>query len=130
MHRPSSVDEYMASIEPEQARKTLESLRQTIKRTLPDAEEGISYCIPTYKQHGMIASIAAFKNHCSFFPGTILEEFKDQLKDYKTSKGTVQFPFDQPLPESLVTAILKRCLEENTAAQERKVAAKKAKKLT
>ncbi|HSS21305.1 MAG TPA: DUF1801 domain-containing protein [Pyrinomonadaceae bacterium] len=104
---PATADAYLADVEPG-ARATLEKLRQNIKSIAPKATEVISYGIPTFKLDGkMLASYAAFKEHCSFFPGAVIEEFEDELKSYETSKGTIRFPTNKPLPAALVKKILK-----------------------
>jgi uncharacterized protein YdhG (YjbR/CyaY superfamily) len=115
--KPETVDAYLAGIISVDARESLTRLREIICEELPDAEEVIKYGIPTYTSHGYVASFAAFKNHCSFFPGHTVNEFADQLKDYKTAKGTIQFPHNQPLPESLVRAMLHSRRAENLAAK-------------
>jgi uncharacterized protein YdhG (YjbR/CyaY superfamily) len=120
---PQTVDEYLAAL-PEEARTTLEKLRKTIKAAAPKATEGISYQMPMYKQNGMLVGFAAFKNHCSIFPGSKpMETYKDELKAYKTSKGTIRFPIGKPLPAALVKKLVKARIEENE-----KRAAKKEKK--
>jgi uncharacterized protein YdhG (YjbR/CyaY superfamily) len=113
-HPKMSVDDYFASIASDDARATLTRLREIILEELPAAEEVIKYGIPTYKLHGYVASIAAFKNHCSFFPGHTVREFVEELKGYKTLKGTVQFPPDKPLPETLIRAMLQARATENS----------------
>lgn len=110
---PKTVDEYLAGV-PEDARVVLERLRKTIKAAAPEASEQISYQIPYYKYHGMVVSFAAFKEHLSFFPGTLaVKAFKDDLKEYDTSKGTIRFPVNKPLPSALVTKIVKARIAEN-----------------
>ncbi len=104
---PSSVDEYLARVESDKARAALKKLRSLIRKTVPEAKEVISYGIPTYKFNRTSVAFAAFKKHCSFFPGHTVGEFTKELKDYKTSTGTVQFSPDDPLLEPLVVAILK-----------------------
>ncbi|MBC7861612.1 MAG: DUF1801 domain-containing protein [Bacteroidia bacterium] len=95
----------------------LEKLRHTIRTTAPAAEELISYGMPAYKLHGMLVYFAAFKNHCSFFPGnsSLVKELQDELKPYKTAKGTIQFTVEKPLPASLVKKIVKLRMKENLA---------------
>ena len=108
---PATPDAYLAGVE-EGARATLEKLRKSIKSAIPRATEVISYGIPTFKLDGkMVASYAAFKGHCSFFPGAVIREFEDELKAYETSKGTIRFPIGKPLPASLVKKILKARIE-------------------
>ncbi len=117
---PRTVEDYLAAL-PEDARVTLEKLRKTIKSVVPDATEEISYQIPMFKHKGMLVGYAAFKDHCSFFPGTkAIATHKDQLKGYKTSKGTIQFPIGKPLPAALVKKLVKTRLAENEAAFEKK----------
>jgi uncharacterized protein YdhG (YjbR/CyaY superfamily) len=111
----NDVDKYLAKV-PAEARATLEKLRQTIRAAAPKAVEVISYDIPTFKHHGMLVAFAAFKHHCSFFPGAaVLETYKDELKGYQTSKGTIRFPSDKPLPTSLVKRLVKARIKENEA---------------
>jgi uncharacterized protein YdhG (YjbR/CyaY superfamily) len=83
-----NVDAYLAGV-PKEARATLAKLRKTIKAAAPLAAEVISYGMPMYKHHGMVIGFAAFKDHCSIFPGSaVMEAHKDELKRYDTSKGT------------------------------------------
>jgi uncharacterized protein YdhG (YjbR/CyaY superfamily) len=115
-----TVDEYLAAV-PEDARASLKKLRKMIKAAAPKAEELISYQIPMYKHHGMLVGFAAFKNHCSFFAGSKnIETFKDELKSYGTSKGTIRFPVDKPLPAALVKKMVKAHIAENEARSGRK----------
>ena len=110
---PQTVDDYLAAL-PEEARATLEKIRKAIKAAAPKATEGISYQMPMYKQHGMLVGFAAFKNHCSIFPGAKpMETYKDELKAYKTSKGTIRFPIGKPLPAALVKKLVKTRIAEN-----------------
>ena len=115
-----TVDEYLATL-PKEARATLEKIRKTIKAAAPKAAEVISYQMPMYKQHGMLVGFAAFKDHCSLFPGAhAIATHKDELKAYKTSKGTVRFPTGKPLPSVLVKKLVKACIAENEAAFKKK----------
>jgi len=108
------VDNYLSRL-PDEQRAALEKIRQTIKSFVPDATEVISYQVPTFKyQDRMLVSYAAFKEHCSFFPGAApIEAHRDELKSYQTSKGTIQFPASKPLPAALVRKLVKTRLEEN-----------------
>jgi uncharacterized protein YdhG (YjbR/CyaY superfamily) len=110
------VDEYLAAL-PERARVTLERLRQIIKDAAPESVETISYRIPVYKYHGMLVGFAAFPDHCSFFTmsPSVMEAFKDELKSYDTSKGTIRFPIGKLLPAALVKKLVKARIEENEA---------------
>lgn len=112
---PKTVEEYLASV-PEPARGTLNSVRATIRSAVrPDTTEGISYGIPTFKYKGPLIGFAAFSNHCSLFvmSGSVLEGFHDELKDYPTSKGTIRFPIDKPLPAVLVRKLVKARIAQN-----------------
>jgi uncharacterized protein YdhG (YjbR/CyaY superfamily) len=105
----AEVDAYLAQV-PEPARTTLEKMRAMIRAAAPkEATEAISYKIPSFQLKGGLVWYAAFKNHCSFFPmdHSLEEEFAEELKKYKTSKGTIQFPVDKPLPNALVSRIVK-----------------------
>lgn len=114
---PATVDEYLDQLPSDEVRGALARLRAIIRDEAPDAEETISYGMPAFKQMGAVAYFAAFKHHCSFFPGSTLEEFADRLVDFKTSKGTIQFTPDRPLPEDLVRAIVRRRIELNSAGR-------------
>ena len=105
----AAVNAYLARV-PEPARTTLEKMRALIRAAAPkDATEAISYGIPSFQYKGALVWYAAFKKHCSFFPmdHSLEEEFAEELKKYKTSKGTIQFPVDEPLSKKLVTRIVK-----------------------
>jgi len=107
-----SIDEYIRA-QPKEVQPTLERLRQTIKKAAPEAEEAISYGMPTFKMRGPLAYFAAFKNHVGFFPtSTPIPVFKKDLAAYKTSKGTIQFPLDRPIPYGLVMKIVKFKVKE------------------
>ena len=111
-----NVDEYLKAL-PEDVRTTLEKLRHTIKAAAPEAEEIISYQIPTYKYMGPLVHFAAQKNHCSltFVSANILKIFEKELKSYKVSGRTIHFTPDKPLPASLVEKIVKERIRENEA---------------
>ena len=117
---PKTVDEYLTSL-PEESRATLEKVRKTIRAAAPMASEGISYQMPMYKHHGMVIGFAAFKNHCSVFPGAqAVATHKDELKSYETSKGTIRFPIGKPLPAALLKKIVKTCIAENEERHNKK----------
>jgi uncharacterized protein YdhG (YjbR/CyaY superfamily) len=111
---PKDIDEYLAGV-PEPARSTLNKIRAMIRSAAPpEATETISYRIPAFEYKGMLVWFAAFSDHCSFFPtSSMIEKFKDDLKEYVISKGTIQFPVDKPLPATLVKKIVKARVEEN-----------------
>ncbi len=105
----AAVEAYLARV-PEPARTTLEKMRTMIRAAAPkEATEAISYGIPSFHYKGALVWYAAFKKHCSFFPMDLglLTEFAEELEGYKTSKGTIQFAEDKPLPKKLVTRIVK-----------------------
>jgi len=111
------VETYLARC-PEPHRTTLEKLRATIGSVVPKGTtEAISYGMPSFQYKGGLVGYAAFKGHCSFFPmsGRLVEEFADELKAYKTSKGTIQFPVDKPLPAALVKKMVKARIAQNEA---------------
>jgi uncharacterized protein YdhG (YjbR/CyaY superfamily) len=111
----AEVEAYLASV-PEPARTTLEKMRAMIRAAAPkDATEAISYRIPSFQYKGALVWYAAFKNHCSFFPvhASMVDEFKEELKGYKSSKGTIQFPVDKPLSTALVERIVKARVAQN-----------------
>jgi uncharacterized protein YdhG (YjbR/CyaY superfamily) len=113
---PATVDEYFARV-PEPGRSVLTKLRAAIRTILPrDATETISYQIPAFARDGVIVWYAAFADHVSLFPrGSVLARFKDELTGFKTSKGTVQFPLDKPLPLALIKRIVKARFAEHEA---------------
>ena len=102
------VNKYISNLPIEQ-QIALERVRQIIKNTVPEAQEYLSYKMPAYHFHGMIGGFAAFKNHCSFFPwdSKTIDVFKDELTDFKTSAGTIQFTPDKPIPKELLQQILR-----------------------
>lgn len=112
---PKTVDEYLAAIR-EPAQSTLKHIRKVIRSVVPkETTEIISYRIPMFKLNGMLVGYAAFKNHCSLFPtgSGVIEKFAKELKGYPTSRGTIQFPSDKPLPDALVKKIVKQRVKEN-----------------
>ena len=114
MKRYTTVEEYLDDAEPDKL-AALAKLRKTILTVIPKAEEYISYGMPTFKYHGPLVSYAAFKNHCSLFPwnATLIKKFAAELKDYKTSKGTIQFTVEKPFPIPLVKKLIKERVKEN-----------------
>jgi len=118
MQSYSTVDEYLANFSGE-TRKKLDTIRKTIKQVVPaEATEKISYGIPTFTFRGNLVNFAGYDSHIGFYPGAApVELFKDDLKAYKTSKGTIQFPLDKPLPLKLIRKITEVCVERNQAKQ-------------
>lgn len=108
-----TVDEYIEAF-PGGVRDKLKAMRAAVKQAAPDAEEKISYRMPTYMQHGPLVYFAAFKGHIGFYPtASGIEAFKDEFSAYKSGKGSVQFPLDQPLPFELITRVVEFKLEDN-----------------
>src|SRR6185503_20522994 len=99
----TTVNEYLATVSPAH-RVLLKDLRKLIKESAPQAEELISYNMPAFKYKGMLVYFASFTNHCSLFPANreVFTKFAKELRNYKTSKGTIQYSTDKPLPQSLI----------------------------
>jgi uncharacterized protein YdhG (YjbR/CyaY superfamily) len=112
---PRNVDEYFAGV-PEPARSTLHKMRATIRSAVPPgATETISYRIPAFQYKGPLLWYAAFSDHCSLFPtAAVIAAFKTELKGYTTSKGTVHFPVDKPLPVNLLKKLVKARVAQQT----------------
>jgi uncharacterized protein YdhG (YjbR/CyaY superfamily) len=117
VNTPRDVEDYLTRV-PAIQRQALERLRRTIKSVVPDAVEVISYQMPTFKLNGrMLVSYAAFKGHCSFFPGAgPTEAHQDELKSFVTSKGTVRFTPERPLSAALVRKLVRTRIRLNAAA--------------
>jgi uncharacterized protein YdhG (YjbR/CyaY superfamily) len=114
------VDEYIAAFPPE-VQQLLEKMRAAIRKAAPEAEETISYQIPTFSLKGNLVHFAAFKEHIGFYPTpTGIERFKSELSDYIGAKGSVRFPLDQPLPLALISKIVKSRVKENLERAEAK----------
>jgi uncharacterized protein YdhG (YjbR/CyaY superfamily) len=105
---PQTVDEYCAAV-PEPARIALNQIRAAIRSVVPaDATEVISYKIPAFKHKRVLVWYAAFANHCSLFPtAALIDTFKDELKSFSTSKGTIHFPIDKPMPIAMIKKLVK-----------------------
>ncbi len=107
------MDEYIATF-PAEIQEKLQEMRAAIRAAAPDAEEKISYQMPTFALKGNLVHFAAFKHHIGFYPAPRgIEAFKDELARYKGAKGSVQFPLDEPLPLDLVGRIVKFRVAEN-----------------
>jgi uncharacterized protein YdhG (YjbR/CyaY superfamily) len=109
-----SIDEYLATLSEDKA-AALEKLRRAIRAAAPDAEECISYRLPAFRQNGMLVGFGATANHCAFYlmSGSMVEAHKEELEGYDTSKGTIRFQADKPLPAVLVRKLVKARLAEN-----------------
>lgn len=113
MTKPATIDEYIASFPPE-VQPILNLMRETVKAAAPDAEEAISYGMPLYKQQGRLVYFGAHTHHLGLYPmGAAIEHFKKELSVYKGAKGSVQFPYNQPLPVDLITKIVKYRVSQN-----------------
>jgi uncharacterized protein YdhG (YjbR/CyaY superfamily) len=112
---PANIDEYIAGY-PENIRKILKEMRAVIREAAPEAQEKISYRMPSFTLKSMLLYYAAHTNHLGFYPfKSAIEAFKSELEPYQTSKGTVQFPYDKPLPLNLIKKIIKFRVRENLA---------------
>jgi uncharacterized protein YdhG (YjbR/CyaY superfamily) len=109
----NSMDEYIATF-PAEIQEILQEIRATVHAAAPEAEEKISYQMPTFFLQGNLVHFAAFKNHIGFYPApTGIEAFAGELSKYKGAKGSVQFPINQPMPLELITKIVEYRVDEN-----------------
>jgi uncharacterized protein YdhG (YjbR/CyaY superfamily) len=118
----ATVDEYFDKV-PEPALRMLIKLRSAIRKVVPaEATETISYGMPAFRYNGGLVCYAAFNNHCSLFPmgGAAVEKFKNELKRFETSKGTIRFRLDEPLPVPLIQKIVRMRVAQNKAAARKK----------
>ena len=121
MTKPRYADEYIKSF-PANIQELLQQIRQTIKQAAPHAQEVISYGMPAYRQHGVLVYFAAQSRHIGLYPGAAaMINFAKELSAYKSGKGSVQFPFDQPMPLEVVASIVNfRINEDNALAVKKK----------
>ena len=120
MEKYETIDEYISNFSGETKEK-LATIRETIHEVAPKATEKISYGIPTFYLNGNLVHFAGYKTHIGFYPGSEhITEFKNELSTYKTSKGTVQFPIDSPLPIELIQNITIACVERNLSKPPKK----------
>lgn len=113
MGRAADIDHYILEF-PQEIRERLEIIRHTIREAAPESQEVISYGMPAFRYNGIICYFAAFKNHIGFFPTPSgIEAFKDELKGYKCTKGTIQIPHTQFVPTDLIRRIVMFRVEEN-----------------
>ena len=112
---PKSVDEYIAAFSPD-VRKILERIRLTVHNVAPDAQETISYRIPTFTQRGVLVHFAAFRNHIGLYPPVSGDaRIEKAIAPYAGEKGNLRFPLDQPIPYALIERIVKLRVKQNTA---------------
>jgi uncharacterized protein YdhG (YjbR/CyaY superfamily) len=112
--RPKTIDEYLAGVRDDQ-RAALQRLRKTIRSAAPKAEECISYSLPAFRLNGLLVGFGATTNHCALYPmsASTVAAHKNDLKDFDTSKGTIRFQPDRPLPAALVRKLVKARIAEN-----------------
>jgi uncharacterized protein YdhG (YjbR/CyaY superfamily) len=117
---PKNVDEYIAAV-PQPARSILTKMRAIIRSAVPsEATEIISYRIPAFRHKAVLVWYAAFSDHCSLFPtATVIEKFKNELEGFSTSKGTIHFPIDKPLPISLIKKLVKARVAQTVSKKPR-----------
>jgi len=109
---PTNIDEYIAAF-PEDVQSRLEAIRQAVHEAAPQAKETLSYGMPTFRQKLNLVYFSAAQHHIGFYPtGEAIEAFQDRLEGYESSKGTVKFPDDQPIPFDLVTEMVKYRVEQ------------------
>jgi uncharacterized protein YdhG (YjbR/CyaY superfamily) len=126
-NKPKTTDEYIASLALP-AQPILKQLRQVIKKAAPEAQEFISYQMPALKYHGLLVWYAAAKNHYALYPmAEVIEVFKEKLRPYDTSKGTIRFDYNQAMPVDLITEIVTYRVKQNLSKD---LAREKAKKKT
>ncbi len=119
MWKPESVEEYFTGLTEEQ-RKALQKLREQIRAASPEATEAVYYSMPSFRYQGKaLVSYAAFKDHLSLFPlgASVLDALGDELKDFRTSKGTLQFTIEKPMPAALVKKLVKARMAQIDAKQ-------------
>ncbi len=117
---PKTIDEYIAGY-PKDVQVKLRKIRAVIRKAAPDAAEGISYQMPVFKLSGNLVYFGAFSTHISFFPTSSgVAKFQKELKVYGTSKGTIKFPLDKPMPYALISRITKFRVKENLEKAKRK----------
>ena len=112
--KAATVDDYLATLSDDK-RAALEKLRNSIRAAAPEAEECISYALPAFRMNGMLVAFGASANHCAFYPmsASTVEAYKDELRDYDISKGTIRFQPDNALPAALVRKLVKARIAEN-----------------
>lgn len=121
----TSIDEYL-TLQPENIRVKLQKIRETIEKAVPEAKGGISYQMPFFKYHGMLAYFAAFKDHYSIFVSPpVLDAFRPNLKKYKLSKSGIRIPNSEPVPVRLLSAIMRFAAARNLAKDTLKKTSKK-----
>jgi uncharacterized protein YdhG (YjbR/CyaY superfamily) len=117
---PTTIDEYIADFPPD-VQEILQKVRATIREAAPGAEETIKYQLPTFRLKGNLVYFGGFKKHVGFYPvPTGVEAYAEDLAPYKTGKGSIQFPYDEPIPYDLITKVVQYRVEENLRNAEAK----------
>lgn len=124
MMKSASIDAYMARLPPDQ-RQALETLRGQIRALVPEAEETISYGLPTFKLRGNLVHFGAAAKHCAFYPGGVVDYFADRLAGFETAKGTIRFQPERPLPPDVIRDIVLYRIAQNEAIAAERAARKK-----
>lgn len=120
MEKSTTIDEYIAAF-PAETQKILQRLREDLQKMVPEAKQKINYAIPTFTLNGNLIHFAGYKNHIGLYPGSkAIKVLAEDLKGYETSKGTVQFPIDKPLPMDLIKKIVTFCVAQNLAKPKKK----------
>lgn len=115
MHDYKNIDEYISNF-PDDTQVILQKIRQTVQKVAPEATEKISYGIPTFVFNGNLVHFSAYDKHIGFYPGAAsILAFKDELMGYETSKGTIRFSLNKPIPYDLIETITKFCVQQNLA---------------
>lgn len=110
---PTTIDDYLAAF-PVDVALRMQTLRTVIKEEVPEATETISWRMPTFVYHGNLVHFAGFKHHIGFYPTPSgIEEFQEELSLYKGGKGSIQFPYDKPMPYDLIRRMVRFRAEEN-----------------
>jgi uncharacterized protein YdhG (YjbR/CyaY superfamily) len=117
--KPTTIDEYLATVSDDQ-RAALEALRAAIRAAAPEAEECISYQLAAFRLHGPLVAFGATANHCAFYlmSASTVAAHKHELRGYSTSKGTIRFQPDSPLPADLVRKLVQARIDENASRRE------------
>jgi uncharacterized protein YdhG (YjbR/CyaY superfamily) len=120
MQKPADIDEFIAAYPPDM-QEILQKIRATIRAAAPEAEEKFAYGIPTFTHHGNLVHFSAYPNHIGFYPGSApVTDFARELEPYETSKGTIRFPLDQPVPYDLIDRIVRFCVIRNESKRTKK----------
>jgi uncharacterized protein YdhG (YjbR/CyaY superfamily) len=109
--KPQSIDEYLAAVDADQ-RAALQKLREQILKVIPDAEECISYGVPGFRLKGrFLLAFGAAAKHCAFYPGAVVDAYREDLKTFSTSKGTIRFQAENPIPYAIVRKLVRAQVE-------------------